>query len=284
MKSIFRSASFFFILSVLLSTKASAQHPVIFETFQEDGDLCPAPTTFQADMLQVVNIEGAKNYSKMIHLNYHVGAGGIDPIAGFCTNDGTVDAYLNPGPPGSNSLFYGSVDRMPFDNDLGISGGVISRNSNWESEMEAAINSENGNTPPDQIQLTGATLDTSATGYTFHANISVTATTSISDSIIIRYAILEDGVPNPICSSPTTHNDVVRFITIGDSVVFLPNTQSGTIKNVSFTQKDILRGKRGDPGTLNPINSRFIVFLESPGNGVVDALQLISDLDTLRPR
>ena len=283
MKTIFRTASFFFILTVTFVNTSFAQHPVIFETFQEDLDLCPAPTDFQTDMMKVVNNIGPKNYSKMLHLNYHVGAGGFDPMAAFCTPAGTVDNYLNPtGIPNAYSLFYGDVGRQSPDNDIGTNGG-ISVNPTWATDMENQIDAEYTNTPPDVIQLVGATLDKSAAGYTFHANISVTATTAINESIVIRYAILEDGVSAPVCSTATTHNDVVRYITTGDSVVFASGTAQGTIANVSFTQTDLLRGNPGNPGALNPVNLRFIAFLESPGSGVVDAIQLISDLDTLQP-
>jgi hypothetical protein len=291
MKPIFRSASFFFILSLLLVQNAFAQHPVIFETFTVDNDLCNAPTQFQTDMLSVLNSEGDKNYSKMIHLDHHVLEG--DPLT--CAYSSSVADRLNGVASGSVYLFFGSVDRINLPNgdgangtkaefDIGLNGSTYTVNSSWASDMESAISSEGSMTPPDNISLVGATLDKSTNQYTFSATVSVTATTSISDSLIIRYAILEDGVSGPVCNAATTHNDVVRYITTGDSVVFVPGTSSGTVKNVTFTQADLLSANPGEPGAFDDTNLRFVAFLESSGGGnysVVDAKQLVSNFSTL---
>jgi Secretion system C-terminal sorting domain len=234
----------------------------------------------------VVNSEGDKDYSKMIHLDYHVLVG--DPL--YCVNASSVADRLNGISSASTYVFFGSVDRTDLSTaggskaeyDIGLSQSSYTVNSSWGGDMETAIGSEESNTPPDNMNLVSATLDKSTQYYTFSATVSVNLASSISDSLIIRYAILEDGLSDPVCGTTTPLNDVVRYITTGDSVVFVPGASG--VKNVTFTQADLLQANPGEPGALNPDNLRFVAFLESSGGGdysVVDAKQLISNFSTL---
>ncbi len=269
----FLTASFILLFS-LAGTRAFAQHPVIFETFQDDQQDCPGPTDFQNYITGsggVMPSVGAKNYSKVIHLDHHVG----DVLASACVASGIVGNQLEPAQGGSFYLLYGAVNRLNPEFGISISGNTLTPNTSWVSDMESQINAGYTTPPPTSISLSNATLDKSTGQDNFRAMVSVTATADISDSVIIHYAILEDNVSNAICTSAFTHNDVVRFVTYGDSVVFLPGTSSGTVANVSFYQTHI------NITPEKPANMRFIVFLEEPGKGIIDAAQLIQDLDTV---
>ena len=275
------SISLLFALT-FASTSYAQGHKVLFENFgYADGsklDPCGPSASFYSDVNTIFSDKSAK----IIHLDYHI-ISLSDNMAQFCPNAGFVGAKLFPS-SGGQYYDYGCVDRTILP---ATSAQAESYNANWAADMETQIDNQAGIAPPATMQLVSATLDKSRPeNYIFTATVGVTAATDISvDSISIHYAVVEDKVidhSNAHCSGvQTSFDDVVRFVTIGDSAVFAPNTPSGTIKNVTFQQGNLTGISGGSSiAIVNPANTRFIAFLESGGQ-IVNAADLKDNLNSL---
>ncbi len=283
MKQFFRSASFFFILSALVSPRVLGQtslpHYVLFETFTNSCDPTGSAATqirntFDANVSSTVSSE----QSKIIHLDHHFGN-----ECDFLQNAYSFAAAGYVLPPG-NVVFWGAVNRTTF-------GSTGTRGSSDPSDWSNAI--DNGYPPPapDDITLLDATLDkTNANAYVLHADVQVTLNSSVADSLVIRYAVVQDQVHDTLNSgSSTTLNDVVRYITNSNSgyTVFPGGGAAGAQKTVSF-KVSVLPGPN-DPDyfpAFNWANMRLIAFIEDVSQGnfsVVDAVQLKAGLDSLQP-
>jgi hypothetical protein len=283
MKQFFRSAFFFLILSTLISPRGFGQtslpHYVLFETFTNNCDPTGSAATqirntFDANVNSTVSSEN----SKILHLDHHFGN-----ECDFLQNAYSFAAAGYVLPPG-NVIFWGAVNRTTF-------GSTGTRGSSDPSDWSSAI--DNGYPPPapDDITLLDATLDkTNAHNYVLHADVQVTLNSSVSDSLVIRYAVVQDQVHDTLNSgSSTTLNDVVRYITNSNSgyTVFPGGGSAGAQKTVSF-KVSVLPGPN-DPDYFPAFDwtkMRLIAFIEDVSQGnfsVVDAVQLKAGLDSLQP-
>ncbi|HZK75335.1 MAG TPA: T9SS type A sorting domain-containing protein [Candidatus Kapabacteria bacterium] len=271
--------AFFLLLSTALTVPAAkAQHPVLFETFTNSCD----PSGSAADAIRnafdaSVNSVVANEASKIIHLDHHI----QNQCDGLQNTYSTLTAE-HVLPPGNQE--FGAVDRTVFSS-------TSTRGSTSESEWTSVIEAQAQLPPAATMQLVTATLDKNSSQlYVLHVKVNVTLTQSIPDSLIIRYAIVQDGCQDNLdgSTSKVTLNDVVREITYVNTspyVVVAGHGDAGTQKIMSW-----------DPSLTGPtsINAkvpwdytkiRLVAFLESTSGGnfqVVNAAVLRQDLDTLQ--
>ncbi len=273
-----RLAFFFLLFAAFELPAARAQHTVLFETFTNNCD----PSGSAADAIRnafdaSVNSVVANEGSKIIHLDHH--------IQNECDNLQNTYSTLTAEhvlPPGNEE--FGAVDRTVFSS-------TSTRGSTSESDWTNAINAQAQLPPAATMQLVSATLDkNNSQSYVLHVKVNVTLAQSIPDSLIIRYAIVQDGCQDILdgSTSKVTLNDVVREITYSNAssfVVVAGGGAAGTQKVMSW-----------DPSLTGPTSFsakvawdytkiRLVAFLESTSGGnfqVVNAYVLKQDLDTLQ--
>src|SRR5437899_1822082 len=103
-------SSFILLLTLTFGPQARAQHTVIFESFDNACDPCPA-TGFRAPFDDAVKSTVSGGGSKIIWLNHHV-VNICDVAAQSCPNSGSVGHRLSEWTgTGSEPVFYSAVDR-----------------------------------------------------------------------------------------------------------------------------------------------------------------------------
>jgi Secretion system C-terminal sorting domain len=290
MKQIFRTASFLFIVTVFISPKVFAQRIALFETFTGPASTCvpQQETAFES----AVKSTATSDASKIVHLNYYLGIGGP---GGLDINGGIVDGRLS-GTSGNGSVLYtGAVNREVFSNTgARIDPTTAGSYSDWGAQVDA-----DGGTPEATITLNYATIDKTDSGgaegvLNLHADMTVTANQSISDSLVIRFAITQDGVKVFECGASkgdsVTFNDMAWYVSTANTSKYIvctpssPLSSSNTVHVTWDYSIDV-----SDPLYQNPSKMKFVAFLEdqgSVGSGnyfVANAAILKQDLDTLQP-
>ncbi len=283
MKQIFRTATFLFIVTAFIAPRAFAQQPlphfVLFETFTNSCDPSgSAATSLRNTFDNNVTSTVSSEKSKIIHLDHHYG-NECDFLQNAYSSQAAGYVFS------ASEIFYGAVDRAEFTS-TGTRGSP--NPSDWTGAIDAAYPPAS----PDNITLLNATLDkTNPHQYVLHADVQVSLTSSVSDSLVIRYAVVQDQVHDTLNDngSSVTLNDVVRYITNSNSgyTVFPGGGSSGSQNDVSF-EVSVLPGPTDKDYQIPFVwaNMRLIAFIEDVKNGnfsVVDAVELKADLDTLQP-
>ncbi len=256
---------------------ATAQHLVLFETVTNSCD----PTgqaafdernTFNANVSSVVSSEA----SNIIHLDEHI-ANECDELQNGTCYQAAAHVFSNV------EIEWGAVDRTVF-------GSTSTRGSGSSSDWTDAINAEAGKSPAATLELLDATLDkTNANNYQLHADVKVRLLSAFPDSLVIRYAIVQDscvdnqngGTNNVIL------NDVVRYITNSNSSPFFVVAGGSAEMQQTMTWDQQLHGPTNfnDAVHYNYRRSRLVAFLEETNGSsfrVVNAAVLRQDLDTLQ--
>jgi len=270
------------LFTAFFVSNASAQHTVLFETWTNSCDPCPAPQRpiFDGDVADVLAAKG----SQIIYLNHHV-VNLCDPAAVINVNGGIVGARLSEwSDPNSQPIFYGAVDRTVFASTgvrtTPMNGG--GSNSDWGE----AIGNLANNAAPAKIELINATLDKKAgTSWTLHADVKVTALHAISDNIKIYFAVTQDNFTPPnVCAGASAgpFSDVVRWVDLNGTAVFSGSTSAGATKTISWSHD--LRSPSGN-ASFKYADMKLVAFIEESSNTtdyhVVNAAQLKKNLDTL---
>jgi hypothetical protein len=220
---------------LLLVNTASAQHMVLFESFTNEAQPVITPNPRPGFNSEVDNLAAAKR-SKAIHLNHHVG-NQIDWLE--LPNSAIIGNRLFPASPGSYNEFYASIDRV----NMPSTGGRYSADP---SEWSQVIDDEAALPDVADLTLSDIKLDTITIwpDYILQTDVQVTLNQSISDSLMIRYALLQNNVPDRQncnnCAANVHLNDVVRYLTIsdtGNACVFTPGSAQGTVKHVICRQR-----------------------------------------------
>lgn len=284
---IFRIASFIVIALALCVPAAKAQHPVLFETFTNSCEPHGTAAVTQRNAFNTSVSSVVSSHPNIIHLDHHIG-NLCDALQN--TYSDVSANYVMPGSSTDSTYvpFWGAVDRT-------IYSSTSTRQSFSEGDWSDAINSEAGKSAVATMQLVNATLDTTnSQTYVLHTKVNVTFTQSIPDSLIIRYAIVQDGCLDNQNggTSNVTLNDVVRYITHTNTsltgnpfVVVSAGASAGTVKEMSW---DVSLSGPKDFRTIvkyDYTKIRLVAFLEET-NGesfqVVNAAVLRQDLDTLQ--
>ena len=176
--------------------------------------------------------------------------------------------------------------------DRAVFNSTGNRQSFSESDWTDAIDQEAAKSAAATLQLVNATLDkTNSNTYQLHADVKVTLTQPISDSLLIRYAIVEDGLKDDENGGTlnVTLNDVVRYITYSNSDPFVVVAGGASTGTKEMTWDVSLPGPTNisyrSPNNWDYTKIRLVAFLESTHNGdfqVVNAAVLRQDLDTLQ--
>jgi hypothetical protein len=260
------------LLLVLLSAGSSrAQAPVygvLFETFTNSFDLCPQPNAFDADFKSTLSSKG----SEVIHLNHHIANIG-DTMAQNAFGSNQTMFYLSK-VNGTSPIFVSAVNRTIY------SSGSLPRLSPTSSEWDPQIDAQSHIARSVDFNLVSATLD--KTTRTLQVVLDVTSKSAITSTAKIRYAILQDNITNVQCSGsgPNKHNNVVRYITFGDSIVGLTGKPAGTTVRMLYTQiiRNDVRFKYAD--------MKLVAFIEESTNAddyhVTTTALLKKDFDTLQ--
>src|SRR5579883_1671030 len=278
----------FFALLLLAVHPTYAQHTVLFETFDNGCDPCPA-TGIRKPFNDAVKSTVQGNSTKIIWLNHHIG-NICDPAAQSCVNSSFAGTRLSGS---GNLVFYGAVDRAIFNSN----GTRVSPNTTGgsTSDWSDAINQLYSNPAAATITLDSATIDKTGSPYVLTAYVSVTTLQAIPDSLILRFAVTQDNVPfipaanNQVsCSSdpaPTPQNDVVRIITVKDTGMFVivhGGAAAGVTKHVVWSQP--IKTPSQNP-SWKLADMTLIGFVEQTHGGnfqVVNAAVLKKDIDTLQ--
>lgn len=275
------SVTFAVLTLTLLTVSARSQHMVLFESFTNNCAPCPSTmngvdTRIAFDQ-SVVDVASSES-SKCIHFNEHI----INLCDWVKNTDCTlIGGRLAQAGSGGQPLFYGSVDRTEFGGGVPSARGSVTE-SDWTSEIDA----EAGTPEIANLQLSDIKIDTLTLypSYVLQTDVLVTLNQSISDSIVIRYAILQDNIKDTFCmTNPKTVNDVVRWITRNDTgtyCVFLPGSSAGASQHI------ICRQEINGPNSASEVpwifsKLRLIGFLEENPRGdfhVVNAATLKAGL------
>jgi hypothetical protein len=180
---------------------------------------------------------------------------------------------------GVNIINVNAVNRQSFSS---LSTPKLSGSqTEWENEIDA----EAGKSRSAELTLTSATWDT--TNFVLTVHIDVTSDVAFGNVIKIRYAIVQDGVPYKQCggTGPSIHNDIVRYVTVGDSILPLQGQPAGTTVHATYYQRinQLAPGQAFD-ATFDPSKMRLIAFIEESGGGdfyVTTAGQVLSNFKTL---
>ncbi len=280
----FRTASFVFILSIVVTSNVFAQQRIsLFETFTGPADPCvyQDETAFESAVNSLANSDA----SKIVHLNYYISIGGP---GGLDDDGGAVLGRLSTG---NGAVIYTSgVNREVFNGTgVRIDPTSVGSYSDWGTQIDG-----DAGTPEATITLNFATLDkTDPSEYKLHADVTVTALTTISDSVIIRYAITQDGVKAFECGASkgdsATFNDMAWTVTTYNNAEYIVCTPATTLNagdTVHLTWDwgvDV-----SDPLYQKPANMKLVAFLEDQGSAgsgnyfVANAAILKKDIDTLK--
>jgi hypothetical protein len=251
------------LLLLFCVTRVPAQQRmVLLETFTNSYDACPGGNVFDQEWKETLSQYG----SKVIHLNHHIGNVG-DPMAqsGGANGSNVTAATLSGS---QDQVFMTAVDRTDFSPN---------KTTTSQSEWESRVASEASKSPSATISLVDATFDKST--HILHAIVKVTASKAIPNPVAIHYAITQDNVSFDQCggTGPSTHNNVVRYVTIADSAAFSGSVQSGESVNVTYNQFIKPTGNGFDIKQM-----KLIAFLVGSGGNVVNAAILKKNFDTLQ--
>jgi hypothetical protein len=254
--SLFATATLLFAAPAL-----RAQHVSLLETFTNECYKILANNeprqTFENNVASTVSAK----QSKVILMNYHYG--NICDLADYHLTNGLVDRIW---PGGTDQILWASVDRAEYS-----SGDRHSSNpTDWAKKIDA----DAAAAPVANLSLTDLKIDTVTLEKSrfdiVQAELDVTLNQTISDSIILRFAVLQNDFPdhdNTPDSVPVNSrvNDVVRFLTFDDSgvyAVFTPGSTSGTKKHV--VARFVLPSANSTSYSVpwDYVNNRLIGFLE----------------------
>ena len=278
----FFSASFLTLLVFVMASSNSfaQQRRVLFESFA--NSCYPDPDALRASFDQAVAGVVSSEASKIIHLNIHYG-NLCDAAAQFDVYGGGVIQRLF----GASVVDVAAVDRIIMPGGKRAEGATSGGD---QPDWNSAIDDEYSSGAKATLSLVNATLDNidpeGNLGLIFHADVKVTLNQAISDKLVIRYAIVEDNVTtndrNNTNPPTSIKNDIVRWITFGDSVVFANGGAAGATQTVGYTQTTLCGSH--DP-RLVPAKMRLVAFLEeqtsSTNYQVINAAILKQDLSTL---
>jgi hypothetical protein len=249
----------------------STTYGVLFETFTNSYINCPATNDFYNTWEGTLTRKG----TEVVHLCHHFSNLG-DPMAQ--SDVGSTQA-MNEISGGANIINVNAVNRQSF------SSSATAKLSSSQAEWENEIDEEAGKSRSAELTLTSATWDTS--NYVLTAHLDVTSDVAFTNVVKIRYAIVQDGVPYKQCggTGPSIHNDVVRYVTYGDSILQLQGKPAGTTVHVTYYQRigQMAPGTAHDT-TFKPAKMRLIAFIEeSTGSDfyVTTAGQVLSNFETL---
>jgi hypothetical protein len=197
-----------------------AQKIVLYETFINSFINCPAVDDFSTQVQSTLTAD----QGKYIYLNYHVSNVGDPMSASSVTANTMFDKIVGS----TNIINFSSVDRTKFSSSgLKLTSG--------KSEWDARITSQSNLTTPVTISLVSAQIDTlsSITNSRLVVKVNVGGAQT-TDTMTIHYAITQDGVYFPQCptatpAGPTTHNDVVRYVTVADSLLDFKSQTQNTV-------------------------------------------------------
>jgi len=254
---------------------------VLFETFANSCDGCTLNDDFDAAFRQTL----AANGTKIVHLNHHV-INTCDPMTANDPASLTVlsklsNIYQQPYP-----ISCADVDRTNFPaiapNSAGkLTGTVPGGKTQWDTRIASELKLST----PVAISLASAKIDTisSSTVSRFIATINVTSAQT-NDTMAIHYAITQDNIYFAQCPTakppgPTTHNDVVRYVTTTDSTL---NFKSQTQNTVTFIQN--IAKINTATTTFDLSQMKFIAWVEDHSGGdytVSQAALLQTNLQSL---
>lgn len=247
-------------LIVFLSAGLRAQDTkvTLFETFTNSYINCPAVNDYAG---QVIGTLGTAEGKKTLHLNYHVTNVG-DPMAASAPSASDV-YYRIVGT--TNVINFGSVDRTVFS-----SSGLQLTSS--KSEWDARIAARNAQTSPVSIKLKSLTLDkiSSDESARLIAIVDVTSLTNLPDPMTIHFAVAQDNVPFVQCPDDkpvkyNIHNDVVRYVTVADSMMDFKTKFKNTVTYSQDISKTIKTFQRGD--------MKLVAFVENAKTSTHEVVQ-----------
>ncbi|MDP4237374.1 MAG: hypothetical protein Q8919_13080, partial [Bacteroidota bacterium] len=231
------------LFSLALVFAVSAAHAqdtkmVLFETFTNSVDGCPASNDFDAAFRQTMSGSNA-NSAKTIHLNYHT-INLADPMASASSPSAQNTLILLSGVQAQPfPTMCAAVDRTNFPPNDKLTGTIPGGKTQWDQRITDRVKLA----PSVSIKLISAMIDdiSSDASARFIAKIDVTSNQATPDTMSIHYAITEDNVPFAQCPDtkppgPTHHNDVVRYVTVGDSLLDLRGKPAGTVTHVTYVQ------------------------------------------------
>lgn len=219
-----RSISLSLLIALfLVPLGARAQHLVLFEGFTNECDpvesgSAPLPRdAFEQNIASMLSSEG----SKVIYFNHHE-ANECDVVQ--YPPSFAVASKLGLG----NLILEGAVDRTTLG-----SGTRYSPNpSDWTSQIDADASQPS----VADLSLTSIQVDTTTLGpnnFALFTDVAVTLNQAISDDLVIRYAVLQDNIQDrhncSNCTPAYTINNVVRYLSQGDSIVFRAGSSPGTV-------------------------------------------------------
>jgi hypothetical protein len=251
---------------------------VLFETFTNSYSECPNNDAFDAAFKATLAADG----SKIIHLNYHI-INYQDPMAlASIPSSDSVMSLLSGQTGPSLPILCGAVDRVNFPQYHKLTGTIPGGKTQWDNQIAADLKLN----APVAITLASAQIDTlsSTKSSRLIAKVDVTSTQPIADSMGLHFVVTQDNVPYAQCPSvpgPTTHNNVVRYITMGDSALALKGNPSGTLSHVTYVL-DISKTKPN----FSLADMKLIGFVEDRTAGdftVAQAALLQTNLGNLPP-
>lgn len=247
-------------LIVFLSASLRAQDTkvTLFETFTNSYINCPAVNDFAGQVIQTL---GTAEGKKTLHLNYHVTNVG-DPMAAQAPS--ASDAYYKIVGT-TNVINFGSVDRTVFSSS---SLQLTSSKSEWD----ARITTRNAEISPVSIKLKSLTLDkiSSDESARLIATVDVTTQQAIADPMDIHFAIAQDNVffvqcPDDKPVKYNIHNDVVRYVTVADSMMDFKTKFKNTVTYSQDISKTIKTFQRGD--------MKLVAFVENAKTSTHEVVQ-----------
>jgi Secretion system C-terminal sorting domain len=278
------------LFSVIFVNTLLAQQPlpphVLFESFTNSAEPCPDPNRAPFENAVVSEATGS-GASKIVYLNYHV-SNLADELAQLDQNGQQVDERLT-GITSTQAIYTCAVNRSTFPED-GQRVDPPTTGTGQYSDWGTEINNDYTTSPEASITFNYATLDkTNSQSYQLHVDVTVTANTQISDSLIIRYAIAQDNVKYTECDTKTssTMNNVVWSVTTQNTSKYIVCTSAAGLSagdTVHLTWDELI--DMSDPTYEDAANMKVIAFLEDDGGGdynVVNADILRQDIDTLQP-
>ncbi len=215
---------------------------VLFETFTNSFDECTLNNDLDAEFKQTLNPNTNPNAAKIIHLNYHITNVG-DPMCAKAPSASAMIAKISGLSGGTQPILCAAVDRTNFPPNGKLTGIPPGGQTQWTSR----ISSEVKLTSTVSIKLVDAQIDkiSSDASSRFIATIEVTSAQT-PDTMAIHYAVLQDNITYAQCPDskppgPTHHNNVVRYVTINDSLLNFKTQTKNTVtfvQNISKTIKD----------------------------------------------
>ncbi len=242
MKLSYLCISLIVICSMHGSLRAQDPKMILFETFTNSFAECTANNDLDAEIKQTLNPNSNPNAARIIHLNYHITNVG-DPMCAKAPSASAMIAKISGLTGGTQPILCAAVDRTNFPPNGKLTGIPPGGQAQWTSR----ISSEVKITPTVSIKLLSAQIDkiSSDASSRLIATVEVTGAQT-PDTMAIHYAVLQDNITYAQCPDskppgPTHHNNVVRYVTLNDSLLNFKTQTKNTVtfvQNISKTIKD----------------------------------------------